>query len=113
MIVVVIIGILVAIAIPRFTNITIAAKEAEAIPILRQLHTLQERYYQAHDTYASDFSLLEGGVNNFEHAKYYKFSLTTEPDGSEYVACATPREGVEGLRSFSITTDQTIIEDGC
>lgn len=42
MIVVVIIGILAAIAIPRFTAVSAGAKQAEAAPILRQICSLAE-----------------------------------------------------------------------
>jgi prepilin-type N-terminal cleavage/methylation domain-containing protein len=42
MIVVVIIGILAAIAIPKFTSVSQTAKEAEADPVLKQLCTLAE-----------------------------------------------------------------------
>ena len=44
MIVVVIIGILAAIAIPRFTSVSDGAKQAEAEPILKQLCSLGEAY---------------------------------------------------------------------
>jgi prepilin-type N-terminal cleavage/methylation domain-containing protein len=44
MIVVVIIGILAAIAIPRFTAVSDQAKQAEAEPILKQMCTLAEAY---------------------------------------------------------------------
>ncbi len=44
MIVVVIIGILAAIAIPRFTDVGARAKQAEADPILKQVYTLQQTY---------------------------------------------------------------------
>lgn len=42
MIVVVIIGILAAIAIPKFNNVSQSAKEAEADPVLKQLCSLAE-----------------------------------------------------------------------
>jgi prepilin-type N-terminal cleavage/methylation domain-containing protein len=44
MIVVVIIGILAAIAIPRFTSVSEGAKQAEAEPILKQMCSLGEAY---------------------------------------------------------------------
>ena len=113
MVVVVIVGVLAAIAAPRFANAADAAKEAEAIPILKQLHTLQERYYQAQDVYAIEISALEGGVNNFEHGKYYEFTLSADAAGTSYVACATPRPAVADLQSFSITRDQVIVAGGC
>lgn len=113
MVVVVIIGILSAIAVPRFANAADAAKEAEAIPILKQLHTLQERYYQARDVFATEITSLEGGINNFEHGKYYEFTLSADAAGTGYVACATPRAEVADLQSFSITRDQVIVPGGC
>ncbi len=45
MIVVVIIGVLAAIAIPRFTAVSDQAKQAEAGPILKQMCTLAEAEY--------------------------------------------------------------------
>ncbi|HEX8433309.1 MAG TPA: prepilin-type N-terminal cleavage/methylation domain-containing protein [Longimicrobium sp.] len=54
MIVVVIIGILAAIAIPRFSQVSISAKQSEAEPILKQIHTLQESYYERNNSYAPD-----------------------------------------------------------
>ena len=113
MVAVVIAGILAAIAVPRFANAADAAKEAEAAPILKQLHTLQERHHQARDMYATTIEQLEGGINNFEDAKYYQFSLTADAAGSSYLACATPRAHVSQLQSFSITRDQSIVAGGC
>jgi prepilin-type N-terminal cleavage/methylation domain-containing protein len=81
MIVVVIIGILAAIAIPKFNQVSKSAKEAEAGGMLKQIYTLQLRYYQKYDTYASDLSSLEGGSAMNSDAKYYTFSVvsTTPP----------------------------------
>jgi type II secretion system protein G len=53
MIVVVIIGILAALAIPRFTQASARAKEKEADGILKQIYTLQNAYYANNGTYAS------------------------------------------------------------
>jgi prepilin-type N-terminal cleavage/methylation domain-containing protein len=60
MIVVVIIGILAAIAIPRFAGVSKAAKQSEAQSILKQIYTLQEAYYQRGNSYAS--TLPAGGA---------------------------------------------------
>jgi len=53
MIVVVIIGILAALAIPRFTQASARAKEKEADGILKQIYTLQNAYYANNGTYAA------------------------------------------------------------
>ncbi len=112
LIVVVIIGILAAIAIPKFGNVTKASKEAEAQPILKQLFTLQERYKQKNDEYAEDIEELEGGAATFANAKYYTF-LIDSGDGSTYLACAKPT--LAGLRWFSINAAREIVphDSGC
>src|SRR5215211_7588462 len=58
MIVVVIIGILAALAIPRFTQASARAKEKEADGILKQVYTLQQTYYANNGTWAADFTAL-------------------------------------------------------
>jgi len=51
MIVVVIIGILAALAIPRFMRSTTKAKMSEARQLLKQVYTMQRAYRQENDTY--------------------------------------------------------------
>ncbi|NOY88579.1 MAG: prepilin-type N-terminal cleavage/methylation domain-containing protein [FCB group bacterium] len=51
MIVVVIIGILAALAIPRFMQATTKAKQSEAKQLLKQVYTMQRTYRQANNTY--------------------------------------------------------------
>jgi prepilin-type N-terminal cleavage/methylation domain-containing protein len=56
MIVVVIIGILAALAIPRFMTASTRAKQSEAKQLLKQVYTMQHTYRQANGTYG------DGGV---------------------------------------------------
>lgn len=51
MIVVVIIGILAALAIPRFMTATTKSKQSEAKGILKQVYTMQRTYRQQNNTY--------------------------------------------------------------
>jgi prepilin-type N-terminal cleavage/methylation domain-containing protein len=51
MIVVVIIGILAALAIPRFMRATTKSKQSEAKQILKQIYTMEHAYRQAHTAY--------------------------------------------------------------
>ncbi len=73
MIVVVIIGILAAIAIPKFSNVSKSAKQSEAEPTLKQIASLQQSYFQKNDTYQPDITKLTG----FEdpQATYFDFSV--------------------------------------
>lgn len=54
MVVIVIIGILAALAIPRFLGATNKTKAAEFKPVLKQIYTLQEAYKQEKDAYSTD-----------------------------------------------------------
>ena len=54
MIVVVIIGILAALAIPRFMQATTRSKQSEAKQLLKQIYTMQRTYRQANGTYGDD-----------------------------------------------------------
>lgn len=109
MIVVVIIAILAALALPKFQGVSRSAKESEATPILKQLYTLQMRYKQQKDVYATSMVELEGGSLSFEGTKYYDFTLTADPAGATYLACAQPKAGYETLDSFTIDDERQIV----
>jgi prepilin-type N-terminal cleavage/methylation domain-containing protein len=51
MIVVVIIGILAAMALPRFMRVAAKSKQTEAKGILKQIYTMQEAYFAANESY--------------------------------------------------------------
>lgn len=53
MVVIVVIGILAALAIPRLMGATAKAKIAEVKPMLKAVYTLQETYYRERDEYSS------------------------------------------------------------
>src|SRR5690606_24815105 len=53
MIVVAIIGILAAVAVPRFQNFQAKAKQAEAKNNLSHIYTLQQAYFGDHDAYSA------------------------------------------------------------
>lgn len=107
MIVVVVIGVLAALAIPRFAGVSQSAKEAESVSILKQLYTLQMRYQQKHDTYAPTLASLEGGEETTSGAKYYQFSLTS--DGAS-VFCASASQK-QDLGNSIVVSPRSIDQD--
>ena len=78
MIVVVIIGILAAIAIPKFNNASARAKEKEADGILKQFYTLQQTYYAEHGVYADQVAELQTvGWETPAGLKHYTWAYPT------------------------------------
>ena len=93
MIVVVIIGILAAMAIPVFMQATSKAKQSEPKNILKQIYVMQDAYRQENETYAcdgeeasagEDFTTL--GVEIMSSARY-TYSITA--DSQSFTATAT------------------------
>lgn len=74
MIVIVIIGILALIAVPKFTGVTVKAKMTEAKAMLKQVHTLQTAYRYERDVYAERLTAI-----GFEQTP-----LVTEGGGARY-----------------------------
>jgi prepilin-type N-terminal cleavage/methylation domain-containing protein len=88
MIVVVIIGILAAIAIPRFSAVSKNAKQAEAGPILKQICTLASTYKDQKGSAATAVgNLTDVGWDQAtsDNATYFRFTYV----GSTNVATAT------------------------
>ncbi|MFQ6008388.1 MAG: type IV pilin protein [Candidatus Zixiibacteriota bacterium] len=65
MIVVVIIGILAALAIPRFMAATTKSKQSEAKQILKQIYTMERQYRQEYNTYVTGDPSPQGAGGSF------------------------------------------------
>jgi prepilin-type N-terminal cleavage/methylation domain-containing protein len=99
MIVVVIIGILAAIAIPKFSQVSQSSKESEAGPILKQVRSLALTQYQRTDLWPT--GVTAATLEGFEDpaAKYYT-TLAIAGTGATRCVSATPN--VTALASWSI-----------
>jgi prepilin-type N-terminal cleavage/methylation domain-containing protein len=84
MIVIVIIGILSMLAIPKFMGTTTKAKLAEFPAILMQIYSLQDGYLHEMDKFATDLKQLD-----FTDPESKYFDYTLESDGSAFIAKAT------------------------
>ncbi len=95
MIVVVIIGILAALAIPRFMQATTKSKQSEAKQILKQIYTMERTYRQENGTYyaggpadsANGTALATLGVEIMATA-LYSYTITATA-GTAFTATAT------------------------
>ena len=93
MIVVVIIGILAALAIPRFMQAATRAKQSEAKKILKQIYVNQRAYRQEFETYAdfSGASQTAGGSFNkiwVEIMQSARYTYSVTADSSTFTATA-------------------------
>jgi prepilin-type N-terminal cleavage/methylation domain-containing protein len=90
MIVVVIIGILAAIAIPKFANVSKNAKQAEVSPILKQICTLAQTYQDQNSADAANIGALAGVGWQDPNAKYFgTWSYAAGSAGSSLTAAGT------------------------
>ena len=77
-VVVVIIGVLAAFAVPRFLASVERSKAAEAFNYLASIHSSQERYHARQGTYAGDLSTLDIELVDPE---YFTVGTTAVPSG--------------------------------
>jgi prepilin-type N-terminal cleavage/methylation domain-containing protein len=106
MIVVVIIGILAALAIPRFMSATVKAKESEAKTILKQIYTLESTYRQEAGQYTAvladigfDVPTNSKFVYAIDAAAANTFTASATPDGND----------ADLVTTFTIDEDGTIL----
>jgi len=97
MIVVVIIGILAALAIPRFMTATTKSKQSEAKGILKQIYTMERTYRQENNTYwgAGTSAAADANPDNFADigveipsTAIYTYTITTA-DATSLLVSAT------------------------
>ncbi len=98
MIVVVIIGILAAIAIPRFSGVSKQARQAEAEPVLKSMYTMQNAHFERYNRMAADSASLARVGWEPTQAKYFTFAFT----GDSLTSClvATPKNTQTEPRSM-------------
>jgi type II secretory pathway pseudopilin PulG len=116
MIVVVIIGILAALAIPRFMAATVKAKEAEAKSVLKQIYTLQRAFKQgsAAGSYCDDIDLNGFSFDHPLNAKY-DYSIMSG-DAAGFCAQATGNASdadIPAANVWSIDETGVIAEAAC
>jgi len=91
MIVVTIVGLLAAVAIPGYAQYVRRAHRSEGMAALSALAAAQEKYYLSNNTYTSDIKNDLKLSSTTEHG-YYTMKVTSA-DASEFTAIAVPSSG--------------------
>lgn len=107
MIVVVIIGILAALAIPRFMQATTKSKQSEAKQILKQIYTMEQAYRQENNEYSLDLNTI--GVDIMDNARY-SYVITSNDVTADFLATATA--DVTDLDDDATVDTWTMDQDG-
>jgi type II secretory pathway pseudopilin PulG len=124
MIVVVIIGILAALAIPRFMRSTTKSKQSEAKQLLKQIYTMQRAYRQEFNTYACNGVVADSsataalatiGVDVMTNARY-AYAVVATPLTFTATATATGLDDdatndvwvIDETGTLRVTTDDAV-----
>jgi len=111
LVVIIIIGIIAAIAIPNLLSTLGAANEKAAVGTLRTIHSAQTTYLSRNGQYAADLTALNGaglldGLEEGGTKSGYVF--TSEVGTGKYCAVATPEN--EDEKTFGVNTSGTLYE---
>ena len=110
MVVLVIIGILVLLALPRLEPVVTKAKETEAKLMLKQVYTLEKSYKYEHDTYTTslaDIGFEQDSLVTQGGRARYKITIVSA-DANTFLAEATAVVDFNGDGRYNVwTVDQT------
>ena len=117
MIVVIIVGLLAALAIPRFLGVSGKAKKSEAKTILKQLYQMERVFYQEFEIYVAgaNTAALEASSLDWEGPgadARYDYSVVVA--GNTFTATATELADADndGVPNETLTMDQDGVEGG-
>jgi len=103
MIVVAIIGILAAIAIPNFTRFQARSKQSEAKTNLKAMYTAAKSYFAEKDTYAQGMDIIGFQPEaNYRYSYYYPAGSGTQAyTGSQNTGCSSPSGSAVTATTFT------------
>jgi len=93
LVVLVIVGIIAALALPSYHHHTQRVYRAEAMTALLQLQSAEEAYYLRHDTYTASVEAAPPaglGISATSTSNRYTLSVALAADGQSYIATASP-----------------------
>ncbi|MFL5542982.1 MAG: zinc-ribbon domain-containing protein [Longimicrobiaceae bacterium] len=110
---IVIVGILAALAIPRFTQASDRAKEREGVELLKQVYVLESMYYANNGAYAPTLDELKSVGWQPQQTLYYDVEIRLGPGERDICVEARTRRGTD-VQPLSIDSAGVIYHDeGC
>ncbi len=110
LIVVAIIGILAAVAMPAYTDYVKRGKAAEATSTLADLRVKMEQYFQDNRTYADVSAAIVAPCNlAVTGAKYFTYSCTTQT-ATAFTVSAAPVAG-QGMSGFAFSVNEANVKN--
>lgn len=96
MIVMVLIGVLAAIALPSYQQSVVNSRRADAMAVLQGLSQAMERYYTETGAYTGASTALYSSKSPFEGTAVYYNLTISELNSADYILLATPANGQAG-----------------
>jgi len=117
MIIVVVVGILTALAIPRFMHTSGRAKKSEAKMILKQVYNLQLAFYSEFDRFvdaANTAALVASELSFDDPGTDARYDYAVNANGANFTAVATEIADADGdgISNEQLTMDQNGSEGG-
>jgi len=103
MIVVVVVAILTAIAVPAYSDYTVSGKIPEATSALSTRRVQMEQWFQDNRTYADVASVVPPGCSTTSSSEYFDFSCTGTRNATVYTLQAVGKASMAG---FTFTINQ-------
>jgi type IV pilus assembly protein PilE len=93
--VIVILGVISAIAVPSYRNYLVRTNRSDAKSALMQIQANQEKFYIQNNEYTDDLTTKSPnglGMSELTANRYYRLEVKLDPDTQGYTATATPTE---------------------
>jgi type IV pilus assembly protein PilE len=93
MVVLVVVGIMAAVALPGYRGQMIRVHRTEAMIALLELENAEEKYFLRHNVYTSELSAAQPaglGLSTVTSSNQYILSIAVATDGQSFIATATP-----------------------
>ena len=98
-----IIALLAAIALPSYARYTFRARRADGQQVLHNISLAQERFYSTYNRYTNDLTKFGYSATPTSEGGFYGVTIVVAADGQSYTATAAPQSGQSGDKCGDLT----------